>query len=165
MSLIFINSLEKPIEFTYVTGSKEIFGAILRPPVWQSNKVAIQGETIYLPTIPNGCGYLCIQGGITGTEPIWDTAKGAVNLSGTTKFKTIIDNFKLLNGETVSLVSSTFNNMTGDNVSLTQTGLSFRVLTATTGACLHIVADISTLSGLVERQVLIFTFNIITPTC
>lgn len=165
MSLVFIDSLETPIIFNYITGTTEIFGVILRPPIWESGKVAIQNKTIYLPTIPNGCGYLCIQGGITKEEPVWDTAKGAVNLSGTTKFKTLIDDFKLLNGETVSLISATFNNMTGDNVSLTQNGLSFRVTTATTGACLHIVVDITTLSGLVERQVLIFTFNVITPIC
>jgi hypothetical protein len=166
MSLVFIEGLGKPIEFDYITGSKEVYGAILRPRKWSSNTVCVQNKTIFLPNIANGCGYICTQGGITDNiEPIWDTLKGSINISGTAKFKTIIDDFKLQEGETITLIDSTPNNMTIDNLQVDINGIGFRVLTATTGACLHLTVDITTLSGLIERQIIIFTFTIITPAC
>jgi hypothetical protein len=96
----------EPITFDYDPDSKEVFTVVLRPDTWSAGKETIQNNSIIIPSTPNGCMYIPVQGGITGTvEPTtWKTAKGSITESGTVKFKAVPYSLRLQTGDTLTAV-------------------------------------------------------------
>ena len=90
------------LNLTHDVNEKNVFTLVYRPETWLPSNEVIQGERLYIPTISNGCMYSSIQGGITGLlEPIWETGKGKVTLSGSVKFQTIPYSLILNTGEMI----------------------------------------------------------------
>lgn len=91
------------IVLTQDKDDKELYTLLYRPETWASLQEIIQGNSVYVPTTPNGCMYDVIQGGITAlNEPsTWNTAKGSITESGTVKFRALPYSLALQTGDNI----------------------------------------------------------------
>ena len=139
---------------------KELYTFVYRPDVWTAEAEIIQNNRLYMPTVPNGCMYLPVQGGRTDTvETIkWNTTPNGITQSGTVKFKTLPYNLILKTGDVIA--ADGINNIpayniilpTGfviDNIGLTvnNNALQFRIVSTPSSGTFQITIRISILKA------------------
>lgn len=101
--MLYSSSNGTQLTLTHDANEKNIYTLVYRPEVWTPSKEVIQGNRLYIPTIPNGCMYSAVQGGITGlVEPIWNTGKSTITANGSVKFQATPYNLVLQTGDTIS---------------------------------------------------------------
>jgi hypothetical protein len=151
MTILYSSNKGQLITIDHDPDAKNLYTLIYRPETWVASREVIQDSIILIPTIPNGCMYLCVQGGITGTvEPIWKTQRNAINTSGSAIFKTLVYSLKLKTGDTIQAnVGEGWPShelilpigLTVDNIALiNQSIVQFRVLTVP-GIGLHSITS------------------------
>lgn len=102
MAILYSSKQGVGINLPFDPDNKEFYTLVYRPETWSANKEIIEGDLIVIPSIPNGCMYQSVQGGITGvTEPVWPTSKGSIINSGNVKFKTLPYNLQLRTGDNI----------------------------------------------------------------
>jgi hypothetical protein len=101
MSILYSKSTDGIVEIDHDPDSKELYTLVFRPETFSSGKEVIANTIILAPTVPNGCMYSCLQGGITASEPVWSTVNGSKNPSGNTIWKCIPYNLLLKTGESI----------------------------------------------------------------
>ncbi len=92
-----------PEEDSHDPDSKKYYEITYRPPTRLSSTAYIKKVGIVVPTVPNGCIYECISGGISGsTEPTWGTLENGTTEDGGVKWRCKAGNTKLESGDTIS---------------------------------------------------------------
>jgi hypothetical protein len=102
MAILYSLNKGKLVTLNHDPDSKAIYTLIYRPEIWTAGREVIQDNVILIPSVPNGCMYICVQGGVTGiAEPIWKTQKNSITTSGNTLFKALPYNLLLKTGDTI----------------------------------------------------------------
>ena len=92
-----------PTEDSHDPSSKKYYYLFYRPEIYSTSKEYIKGVDIVIPTIPNGCMYECVSGGISGlTEPSWITQEGRTLEDNDVKWKCVSANLRLKAGDTIT---------------------------------------------------------------
>lgn len=108
MAIQYIPITGDPIVLRHDPDNWELYTLVCRPDTFTQGREVIENSVLLLPSAPNGCMYLCSQGGVTGVEPSpWNTAKGSISVSGTARFKALPYNLLLKTGETIQSVTVT----------------------------------------------------------
>lgn len=82
------------------------------PPVWTANTSVVENVHIAIPTVDNGCMYVCASGGITGlVEPTWGTVEDEITKDNDVDWVCYPRNSVLKNGD--SITASTWAGDTG----------------------------------------------------
>lgn len=105
MAIQYIPITGDPIVLRHDPDNWELYTLVCRPDTFTQGREVIENNVLLLPSVPNGCMYLCSQGGVTGVEPSpWNTAKGSISVSGTARFKALPYNLLLKTGELIQAV-------------------------------------------------------------
>lgn len=92
-----------PTEDSHDPSSKKDYYLFYRPETYSTSKEYIKGVDVVVPTVPNGCMYECVSGGISGaTEPDWSTSEGRTLDDNTVKWKCLAANTRLRSGDVIS---------------------------------------------------------------
>jgi len=146
------------VSLTHDTNEKNIFTLVYRPETWTASEEVIQGDRLYIPTIPNGCMYTAAQGGITGlVEPVWNTGKGTITTSGSVKFQALPYNLMLNTGDIIQADATNSipayqiilpTGVTIDSVGLiNSSSLHFRIITSPSSGTFSITIRVSVLKS------------------
>ena len=93
-------------EDSHDPSSKKDYYLFYRPKTHSTSKEYIKGVDVVIPTVPNGCMYECVSGGISGsTAPTWITSEGKTLEDGDVKWKCLPANTRLKTGDTITLSS------------------------------------------------------------
>ena len=95
-----------PVTDAYDPNNKRYFYINYMPKTRVNLSAYTADVDIIIPSIFNGCMYVCKQGGISNsTEPVFDTREGSITLDGTCKFKCIPYDALLSPGDTITASS------------------------------------------------------------
>lgn len=102
MAIIYSSVRGRKAVLTYDKDNIEVYPFYYRPQEWLTDLEVTQNELIVVPTVPNGCMYVCSQGGITGAlEPVWPTNENGSVVSGTAKFRCLPYGLLLKTGDII----------------------------------------------------------------
>ena len=146
-----------PITDCHDISSKKYYTIYYRPDLVQRSKEYIKDVSIMVPTISNGCMYICTSGGISSaTEPTWDTIEGKITVDGTVSWKCKALSARLGAGDTIT--TSTWTTSTGVTtdlpIILNNTATTVRVTNVITTSKTFTLTNhitITRLSGRVEE--------------
>ncbi len=104
----------------YDIDEKTYYSRSYRPADWAATTEYIKGESLVIPTTPNGLKYECTSGGISGaTEPTFGTVEGGATVDGTVQWKAKQYDLLLNTGDSITASSWTgTNSETIDNDSI-----------------------------------------------
>ena len=101
-----------PVTDCHDVSSKKDYVIYYRPNAHSVNKSYIKDVSIIIPSVDNGCMYVCTSSGISGaTAPTWGTDEGKITTDGTVSWKCLAYNARLFPGDSITL--STWTPSTG----------------------------------------------------
>lgn len=107
MTIIFAKSkgpVRWPTWDSHDPDAKRFYRMEYAPPEWTANTPVTENVHIAIPTVDNGCMYVCTSGGTTGlTEPVWGTVEDETTKDNDVEWTCYPRNSVLKNGDSVTV--------------------------------------------------------------